>query len=280
MPDDLMPCDTSVLDELIDAARQESVLEEFRRRAEQNKARVDEAVYHRVMADYATRLKTLAANAAPLRERARAEFDKLRAEYDRIEAMLERARLEKEEVEFRGHIGELEAADLADRLRAPVQTLDECRAGLARLDTHKARFVAAFGSEEALLALPTRRIAEGDPADRARSAARAWVHVSGEGGETAVYALGASARLGREEDNDICLHGRGISRHHAVITATLQGYVLRDLGSQNGTVVNGERIAERTLVEGDQIAVGDGRLRFTLNGAAAGSETSGARPAR
>jgi hypothetical protein len=267
MPDELMPCDTSVLDALIDATRQASVLEEFRRRAEQSKEQVDEAVYRRVMDDYATRLRALEANAEPLRARARGEFDKLRAEYDRIEALRERARLEKEECEFRARIGELDAADLADRLRAPVQTLDECRAGLARLDTHKARFVAAFGSEEALLALPTRRITAGDPVDRAYPAPRACVQVSGEGSETALYALGATARLGRAEDNDICLQNRGISRHHAVITATVHGYVLRDLDSQNGTVVNGERIVERMLVEGDQIALGDARLRFTLGGA-------------
>jgi len=279
MPDDTMPCDTSVLDALIEAIRQESVLEEFRRRADQNKDKVDEAVYRRVMDDYATRLQALELNAEPLRARARAEFDKLRVEYNRVEEMQERARLEKEELEFRGRIGELDAADLASRLQPPVQTMDDCRTGLARLETHKARFVAAFGSEEALLELPTRRITPGEPADRTQPPPRACVQIEGEGAEATAYALGAAVRLGRAEDNDICLLNRGISRHHAVITATVQGYVLRDLGSQNGTVVNGERIAERTLADGDQIALGDGRLRFTLGPAPAGAKPPASVPA-
>jgi len=264
MSDQLVPCDLSVLDELIEATRQESVLDEFRRRADQNKDKVDDAVYRRVMDDYATRLQTLERHVEPLRARARGEFDKLRAECDRVQALQERARLEKQELEFRGQIGELEAADLASRLEAPVRTLDECRAGLARLDTHRARFVAAFGSEEALLGLSTRRVIAGDDA----APPRATVTVDGEGDDAAVYALGATASIGRAEDNDICLQNRGISRRHAVITATVQGYILRDLGSQNGTVVNGERIAERTLADGDQIALGDGRLRFALRGGA------------
>jgi len=279
MPDDTMPCDTSVLDALIEAIRQESVLEEFRRRADQNKDKVDEAVYRRVMDDYATRLQALELNAEPLRARARAEFDKLRVEYNRVEEMQERARLEKEELEFRGRIGELDAADLASRLQPPVQTMDDCRTGLARLETHKARFVAAFGSEEALLELPTRRITPGEPDDRSQPAPHACVQIEGEGTEATAYALGATARLGRAEDNDICLQNRGLSRHHAVITATVQGYVLRDLGSQNGTVVNGERIAERTLADGDQIALGDGRLRFTLGPAPAGAKPPASVPA-
>jgi hypothetical protein len=279
MPDDLMPCDTSVLDDLIEATRQESVLEEFRRRAEQNKHNVDEAVYRRVVDDYAARLQALEAVVQPMRARARAEFDKLRAEFGRIEGLQDRARLEKQELEFRRQVGELDETELATRLRAPTQTLDECRAGLARLDAHKARFVAAFGSEEALLGLPTRRLTPGQGADRERPAPRACVQVEGERAEAGLYALGATTRLGRAEENDICLQNRGISRHHAVITATVQGYVLRDLGSQNGTVVNGERIAERTLADGDQIALGDGRLRFSLGIPAAGSTTDASTPA-
>ena len=89
--------------------------------------------------------------------------------------------------------------------------------------------------------------------------------------------LGAIARLGRAEDNDVCVQSRGISRHHAVITATVQGFILRDLGSQNGTVVNGEKIAERTLADGDQVALGDARLRFTLASPGVGSKPAASR---
>jgi predicted component of type VI protein secretion system len=263
MPDELVPCDTSVLDDLIEATRQEAVLDEFRRRADQSKDKVDDAVYRRVMDDYAARLQALEAGTEPLRARARAEFAKLRAACERLEDAQSRARLDKQELEFRAEIGEIDAAALADQLREPAAKLEECRTELARLDTHKARFVAAFGSEESLLDLPTRRLAAGQVAD-AKGTPRARVQVEGEGADAGVYALGAVARIGRSEDNDICIQSRGISRHHAVITATVQGFLLRDLGSQNGTVVNGERGVERMLADGDQIALGDGRLRFSF----------------
>jgi len=264
MADDAVPCDTSVLDELIEAMRQESVLEEFRRRAEQNKDKVDEAVYRRVLDDYAERLQALEAALEPLRQRARAEFAKLQAECFRVEDQQERARLEKQEFEFRGQIGELDPAALAAKLESPARLLDECRVTLGRLDTHRARFVAAFGSEEALLGLPTRRILPGQVFDRSTPSPKACLRIEGDKAEDGCYGLGATARIGRAEDNDICLQNRGISRHHAVITATVRGYVLRDLGSQNGTLVNGERVTERVLSDGDQIALGDGRLRFSL----------------
>ena len=268
MPDELVPCDTSVLDDLIEATRQESVLDQFRRRADQSKDNVDETVYRRVMDDYAARLQALEAATEPLRVRARAEFARLRAACERIEDAQAHASLDKQELEFRGTIGEIDAASLADRLREPAQTIDDCGTELTRLETHKARFVAAFGSEEALLDLPTRRLAAGQVAD-AKGPPRARVQVEGDGTDAGVYALGAVARIGRAEDNDICVQSRGISRHHAVITATVQGFVLRDLGSQNGTVVNGERSVERTLADGDQIALGDGQLHVTLTPAAA-----------
>jgi len=278
MPDDMTPCDLSVLDELIEANRQGSVLDEFRRRADQNKDNVDEAVYRRVMDDYAGRLQALEAMVDPLRVRARAEFAKLRAAYERLEDAQERARLEKQELEFRGQVGEIESADLSERLKAPMKALEECRVGLTRLDAQKTRFVTAFGSEEALLELSTRRFTPGQPADRRSPVPRGCLTIEGEGAEAITYALGATTRLGRAEDNDICLQNRGISRHHAIVTAAVQGFVLRDLGSQNGTVVNGERVTERPLADGDQVALGDGRLRFTVGPPSAGAGAKAAAP--
>lgn len=258
---DAIQFDTYVLDQLIESNHQSAVLDELRQRAEQSKDQVDDAVYRRVIDDYTTRLQALQAAAEPLRARARSEFDKLQAACARLIGEQERARLEKEELEFRHRIGELEPELMKARLEAPLKTLDECRSGLADLHAHKAQFFKAFGNEESLLGLTTRRVT---PGEAEPSAARGRVHVETGGGETIEYALGAVARIGRAEDNDICVQSRGMSRHHAEIVATLSGFTLRDLGSQNGTVVNGERVAERPLADGDQIALGDARIRFSL----------------
>ncbi|HEY44444.1 MAG TPA: FHA domain-containing protein [Anaerolineae bacterium] len=69
--------------------------------------------------------------------------------------------------------------------------------------------------------------------------------------------------FGRDVTNDIVLGDVEVSRQHARLTHTLGGYVLEDLGSTNGSFVNGERmIAPRTLNPGDLIGFGE---NVTLN---------------
>jgi predicted component of type VI protein secretion system len=62
--------------------------------------------------------------------------------------------------------------------------------------------------------------------------------------------------IGRWEDNDIMVDDRWVSRYHAQIHHEGDRYIIKDLGSKNGTFVNGQRIAEpQVLVDGDQIQV-------------------------
>jgi DNA-binding response OmpR family regulator len=62
--------------------------------------------------------------------------------------------------------------------------------------------------------------------------------------------------IGRWEDNDVVVDDRWVSRHHAQIRREDEGYVVQDLGSKNGTFVNGRRIAAPTpLADGDEIQV-------------------------
>ncbi|MCG8403438.1 MAG: FHA domain-containing protein [Firmicutes bacterium] len=70
--------------------------------------------------------------------------------------------------------------------------------------------------------------------------------------------------LGRRETCDIFLMDNGISRKHAAITRRGNRYVIRDLGSTNGTLVNGARIADRELESGDVIILGDTELTFKV----------------
>lgn len=64
--------------------------------------------------------------------------------------------------------------------------------------------------------------------------------------------------MGRDVSNDIILGDSEISRQHSRLTRTPGGYVLEDLGSTNGTFVNGERLmAPRVLNPGDLVALGE-----------------------
>lgn len=76
------------------------------------------------------------------------------------------------------------------------------------------------------------------------------------------YTVGLSLVFGREAGNDVVVEHNQVSRRHAEITATPEGYVLTDL-STNGTLVNGQRIqGPRTLARADMIRVGDSEFRF------------------
>ena len=72
------------------------------------------------------------------------------------------------------------------------------------------------------------------------------------------FPLGERARVGRESENDICLQGRLLSRYHALFERTPEGLRITDLGSTNGTWVNGQRISGPVTLKGDElIAIGE-----------------------
>jgi sulfur carrier protein ThiS len=82
-------------------------------------------------------------------------------------------------------------------------------------------------------------------------------------GEDQTYPLmGRITKLGRHDENDIVLAGPTVSARHATVRIEPIGVVLEDEGSLNGSFVNGERIEQRLLEEGDRIQVGPHLLVF------------------
>jgi hypothetical protein len=70
--------------------------------------------------------------------------------------------------------------------------------------------------------------------------------------------------IGRTPENQIRIYKPAVSRRHAQITETDAGWLLRDLSSENGTYVNGQRITERLLGEGDRVQFGTSRFVLRL----------------
>lgn len=62
--------------------------------------------------------------------------------------------------------------------------------------------------------------------------------------------------IGRGRENSIVLDDMLVSRQHVRITADADGLILEDLGSRNGTYVNGRRVERTHLSEGDRIGIG------------------------
>ena len=71
---------------------------------------------------------------------------------------------------------------------------------------------------------------------------------------------------GRSSASDIVIDDINASRSHAELRCDTQGqWLITDLGSTNGTFVNGQRITTRPLMEGDRIAIGTTDLMFSLH---------------
>lgn len=85
-------------------------------------------------------------------------------------------------------------------------------------------------------------------------APRAFVQVPAERRR---MALGPNAlTIGRDPENALVLDDRRVSRRHAEIRLRLGRYTLYDLQSTNGTFVNGRRVAEVALSDGDRVQIG------------------------
>jgi hypothetical protein len=69
-------------------------------------------------------------------------------------------------------------------------------------------------------------------------------------------------RIGRQSDNDLVVSDPGISRHHAEIINERGTCTLHDLGSTNGTYVNGSVVTEHALRDGDRISLGSTVVEF------------------
>lgn len=85
-----------------------------------------------------------------------------------------------------------------------------------------------------------------------------------EGGKpTRTYALAKPVvMLGRLPESDVVVSDPGASRQHARISNSNGEFVLDDLGSTNGTLVNDEAVRERVLGDGDRITIGETVLEF------------------
>jgi len=108
-------------------------------------------------------------------------------------------------------------------------------------------------------------------------AAMAGVGTLAPGGSPKLIGLGGSVlsqifpitgeiTIGREPANVIALtQDTTASRHHACISFLGGCATIRDLGSSNGTFVNGQRVTERQLLPGDEIVIGSTRFRFDIS---------------
>jgi adenylate cyclase len=98
------------------------------------------------------------------------------------------------------------------------------------------------------------------------------IHGPGHDGTTLPLREGITS-FGRLPSNDVILLGDLVSRHHSRITFFEGRATLQDLGSHNGSWVNGERVSSRVLKEGDVARVGNFRVAFHVGAVQANRST-------
>jgi len=141
---------------------------------------------------------------------------------------------------------------------------DDLETGVFRLrtSTAKARPRPAPAAPAAAAATEHQPAAAPAAAPRANPNDRPWLEVDGD----RYPLMGAITVLGRDDSADVVLDDPGISRKHSEIRVTSDGPHLvtsiRDLGSTNGTFVDGDRITSHRLEEGDRITVGRTTITF------------------
>jgi len=97
---------------------------------------------------------------------------------------------------------------------------------------------------------------------RAAQPAIANAYLVNAGGQRFPLRADAPTRIGRALDNDIVVSDASVSRHHASIECRNGSYLLRDLGSQNGTWLGDRRVTEASLAGGDTLRLGDALFTF------------------
>lgn len=104
----------------------------------------------------------------------------------------------------------------------------------------------------------TRRGSVAPATSNAASAAHPIIEV----GAKRYLLTGAVTVIGRGSDCDVTVDDTGASRHHLELRVTPQGVVATDLGSTNGSFVEGHRIKAATLVDGNTVTIGRTHIMF------------------
>ncbi len=248
-------------------------------RAHQEKDTVRESVLKRVLLEYQEKWNSLYERAQPLIK----ELSEKIEEMDNHQKSLEAAKLgmeeRVEEVEFRYKIGDMEEDAYLEKKQSTIEELESIKAELDELDKELTDYKRALetlkqplpedlqvflseviGSEAAA---PKSAAAESKPSvepEAVFTPRNAYLEMVADGSR---YPLVPPViTIGRAKDNHIVLDDSRVSRYHGriEIEGDFERIIYRDLGSSNGSFLNGRKIVESELKEADKLFLGSTEL--------------------
>jgi len=150
-----------------------------------------------------------------------------------------------------------------------VQSLSESRGGVAQSASDLSRqFHTVIGSIPieaqlaGLLATSTHTSRQQNNAPASAPLPPPPSLVRGDGAELPLQ--GETLNLGRAPENHIVVDDRQVSRSHAILKREGSHYILEDVGTRNGTYVNGQRVQRQPLSDGDTIRLGQTVFTYRL----------------
>lgn len=107
---------------------------------------------------------------------------------------------------------------------------------------------------------PTTELVSGAPKNTLKIEPGTPILLTNFNGRTETFPLGEEVNIGRHDSNDIQLNAPTVTGKHAIIRTEDKIMTIIDLGSTNGTFVNGEKVKQKVLKSGDKIKLGEVEL--------------------
>lgn len=281
--------------------RERRELRERLAKLEYEQGRFSESVLARVRIDYERKIHDLESRSVDLAERARREMSSLAVAVDQQESEVKACRLGIEEFDLREKLGEQLDAESAERAaegRAELGRLEDDLRAMREL-LERVRRVAdghtggSAASGSPIVTGPLARIPQEaaneqqavEPGPRRQHLRPLPPSLDGalpphshtepiaviavprlvpteSADSNDHFALKPRTLVGRTAECDLRLPVGTVSRRHAELEWTEEGWRIRDLQSENGSWVNGERAFDRLLVDGDRLQFGTVALLF------------------
>ncbi len=222
------------------------------------------------------RIRDLEAALSAVRSSAATEVRALRHELAAVAAERDAAQTDGRRFEHELAVERPRLEALLTEQRAQTLELERVRGALAERELHMRRLERSLAQAAQAAERPTAAAVQPAPVAGAPlggtlpqlpAVEAALIPLDGE--TAGAHQVGGRLRIGRAPDNDLCLDVSSISRHHALVVKVAGGAIVEDLQSANGVWVNGRRVRQERLADGDIVAFGILRFRYTAQTQAA-----------
>ncbi|MBI5299926.1 MAG: FHA domain-containing protein [Deltaproteobacteria bacterium] len=298
------PLNQRLLEDSLKLKEERRILKERLQKIEANRSEVSATVFEKVHGDYLTRLQNVTDQLLAKKQDIDRELGTLYDTRDKIEGNLKNHKHTLEELQFRHKLGEFTKEEFHSKAKIEEDKIARFEQVLAGVQSNIKRYEGLFEGDEDLFGEKSKEtgplsVAEeideweqeekdfqeptpihpekssesiGTPQDAS------WLEATKPNLEThptltiiaghenvgKSFQIQGTLTIGRSHTNQVILKDAKASRQHAEIRLQGNEYVLIDLNSSNGSMVNGHKVTEQILAPDDEIQIGDFVMQFQM----------------